>query len=49
MKELMLIYYCLHILEYNCFEAKIHELSQQLMNNNLGNLKMTEKRTLYVR
>ena len=32
--------------EYNRFEAKIHELKQQMMS---GTLRTTQKRSLYVR
>jgi len=35
--------------EYNRFEAKIHDLREQMMNTSTGSLKTTQKRTLYVR
>ena len=35
--------------EYNRFEAKIHDLREQMMNTSTGSLRTTTKRTLYVR
>jgi guanylate kinase len=35
--------------DYNRFEAKIHDLREQMMNTSTGSLKTTSKRTLYVR
>jgi disks large protein 1 len=35
--------------EYNRFEAKIHDLREQMMNTSTGSLKTTQKKTLYVR
>ncbi|XP_042899974.1 disks large homolog 1 isoform X3 [Parasteatoda tepidariorum] len=35
--------------EYNRFEAKIHDLREQMLNNNSGSLRTSQKRSLYVR
>lgn len=35
--------------EYNRFEAKIHDLREQMMSSSTGSLKTTTKKTLYVR
>ncbi|CAD5116541.1 DgyrCDS5420 [Dimorphilus gyrociliatus] len=35
--------------EYNRFEAKIHDIREQMINTSTGSLKTTHKRTLYVK
>ncbi|XP_013414732.1 disks large homolog 2-like isoform X3 [Lingula anatina] len=35
--------------DYNRFEAKIHEIREQMLNTSQSSLKTTQKRTLYVR
>ncbi|XP_064638199.1 disks large 1 tumor suppressor protein-like isoform X5 [Lineus longissimus] len=35
--------------EYNRFEAKIHDLREQMLNTSTGSLRTTQKKTLYVR
>ena len=35
--------------EYNRFEAKIHDLREQMMNTSTGSLKTSTKKTLFVR
>ncbi|GFU27611.1 disks large homolog 2 [Nephila pilipes] len=35
--------------EYNRFEAKIHDLREQMLNNTSGSLRTSQKRSLYVR
>ena len=40
--------YVLHT-EYNRFEAKIHDLREQMMNTSTGSLKTSTKKTLFVR
>ena len=35
--------------EYNRFEAKIHDLREQMMSSSSGSLKTTTKKTLHVR
>ncbi|XP_014673326.1 PREDICTED: LOW QUALITY PROTEIN: disks large homolog 1-like [Priapulus caudatus] len=35
--------------EYNCFEAKIHTLREQMLSTGTGSLRTSQKRTLYVR
>ncbi|XP_074658045.1 disks large homolog 1-like isoform X2 [Tubulanus polymorphus] len=35
--------------EYNLFEAKIHDLREQMLNTSTGSLRTTQKRTLFVR
>jgi hypothetical protein len=37
------------LLEYNRFEAKIHDLREQMLNTSTGSLRTTQKKTLYVR
>ena len=42
-------YLCHTLSEYNRFEAKIHDLREQMMNTSTGSLKTTQKKTLFVR
>jgi len=42
-------YLMINIIDYNRFEAKIHELRERILNSSCGSLKTIEKRSLYVR